>query len=320
VADAGDVDGDGRRDIVIDSLVFSGQTYALISTLGGAPLSWFGYSCHAGDVNSDGYADEIFVAGDGEGGQLILMGPDSDADGRAAPCDNCPNVANSNQLDQDNDGIGNACDNCPSLANANQLDTDGDGKGDACDNCPTVANSNQADADADGLGDACDNCTDTDHDGFGNPGYPANTCAVDNCPNTPNGLQTDTDLDGKGNACDNCPSVANSDQADSDADGVGNLCDNCPNKANPNQADANHDGIGDACCCVDRTGNVDCDLNDGADISDLSALIDNLYITFAPLCCPKEANVDGLSGTDISDLSALINYLYINFTLPAACL
>lgn len=72
-------------------------------------------------------------------------------------------------------------------------------------------------------------------------------------------------------------------------------------------------------CCVNLTGNVDCDPGDGSDISDLSALIDNLYISFVPLCCTAEANVDGQPGIDISDLSALIDYLYISFTRPAAC-
>jgi hypothetical protein len=73
-------------------------------------------------------------------------------------------------------------------------------------------------------------------------------------------------------------------------------------------------------CCVGLTGNVDCDPSDGCDISDLTALIDNLYITFTPLCCTEEANIDGQPGIDISDLSALIDYLYISFTPPAACL
>jgi hypothetical protein len=75
-------------------------------------------------------------------------------------------------------------------------------------------------------------------------------------------------------------------------------------------------------CCVGLTGNVDCDALDGVDISDLSALIDFLYISFTPLCCPAEANTDGdlLGGIDISDLSALIDYLYISFTPPAACM
>jgi hypothetical protein len=75
-------------------------------------------------------------------------------------------------------------------------------------------------------------------------------------------------------------------------------------------------------CCVALTGNVDCDPGDGVDISDLSGLIDFLYISFAPLCCLGEANIDGDlgGGIDISDLSALIDYLYISFTPPASCL
>lgn len=61
-----------------------------------------------------------------------------DLDGDAVPdnCDNCVDVANSNQGDADSDGVGDLCDNCPSEANADQLDCDLDGIGDVCDaNC-----------------------------------------------------------------------------------------------------------------------------------------------------------------------------------------
>jgi autotransporter-associated beta strand protein len=107
-----------------------------------------------------------------------------------------------------------------------ELDSDGDQIADTCDNCPDDFNSDQTDTDGDEIGDACDTCVDTDGDGFGNPGFAANTCATDNCP-----------------------SVHNATQDDSDDDGVGDVCDNCPNEFNPGQADADADGVGDACFC-----------------------------------------------------------------------
>lgn len=71
---------------------------------------------------------------------------DLDGDGTVDSQDNCPNIANPNQLDTDSDGLGNACDG----------DDDGDGKFDEDDNCPLVANPGQLDSDGDGVGNACD--------------------------------------------------------------------------------------------------------------------------------------------------------------------
>jgi hypothetical protein len=162
-------------------------------------------------------------------------------------------------------------------------DGDVDGVANANDNCATVANPGQQDADHDNVGDACDTCTDTDGDGFGNPGFPANTCPADNCPDVSNASQSDADHDGIGDACDtctdtdgdgfgdpgfpantcavdNCPGVPNADQTDTDHDGLGDACDpdidndgvlnaadNCPYVYNPDQADFDLDHIGDAC-------------------------------------------------------------------------
>jgi hypothetical protein len=120
-------------------------------------------------------------------------------------------------------------------------DTDGDGIRDERDNCPLTANPGQQNADGDSSGDACDLCTDIDGDGYGNPGFAANTCALDNCPSIANAAQTDTDGDGLGNACDNCPLVANPSQEDVDNDGVGDACDTDPRLSVSNKPSDPHD-------------------------------------------------------------------------------
>jgi hypothetical protein len=81
-------------------------------------------------------------------GSGVRMGIDRDLDTVLDGLDNCPAIANTNQLDSDNDLIGNLCedadsdgvldgvDNCPLISNASQIDTDNDGRGDACTGLP----------------------------------------------------------------------------------------------------------------------------------------------------------------------------------------
>lgn len=219
--------------------VVSGGTVTLVLVDGGA-----------GD--SDGEANGV-IRDPGAPAKTLPQRADGDGDGVPNGRDNCPVVANTDQLDTDGDGAGDACD----------ADDDGDGVEDGADNCPVLANADQADADADGTGDACD--ADTDGDGRLN--------FEDNCPGVANADQADLDTDGEGDACDadvdgdlasngadNCPVVSNPDQADLDGDGAGDACDadddgdgagdaadNCPVLANPDQTDLDGDGAGDAC-------------------------------------------------------------------------
>jgi sugar lactone lactonase YvrE len=178
-------------------------------------------------------------------------------------------------------------------------DSDGDSYLDINDNCPGEPNPDQVDSDQDWVGDQCDDCTDTDGDGYGNPGFPANTCEVDYCPD----LYTVTN-------------------EDTDSDGIGDDCDNCPDVANPGQEDVNQNLIGDVCegCCVGRVGDANGAGGDEPTIGDISTMIDALFISGNPgvIPCLAEGDVNqsgaiNPAATDItiSDISALIDYLFI---------
>lgn len=242
----------------------------------------------------------------GDVAYVVFDQDDTDNDGFADGCDNCPNNRNPNQEDLDGDGIGDICDgdvdgdgvdntqdNCPLIANSDQADGDGDGVGDACegdfdgdgfrdpeDNCPLNYNPAQADRDDDGVGDLCDICPDdadpdqldTDEDDLGD--------GCDNCPDDANENQLDGDEDSVGDACDNCLEVANDDQADADEDGIGDACDNCPDETNDDQLDADQDGVGDACDNCPAKANPNQTDSDGDARGDAC---DN---------CPQDANTD----------------------------
>jgi hypothetical protein len=239
--------------------------------------------------------------------------PDTDGDGIPDDEDNCPLVANPNQIDSDGDGTGDACetvqdtdndgipdttDNCPLIPNPNQEDSDGDGIGDVCepdadgdgvpdddDNCPLTPNPDQSDGNGNGIGDACDSETDGD-------GVPDDD---DNCPLTPNQTQIDGDGDGVGNACDNCASVANPTQQDFDGDGTGDACedsdgdgifdheDNCPVTPNANQADSDQDDAGNACDNCPSESNPDQADSDDDGLGDV---------------CDDDADDDGIQDED----------------------
>jgi len=216
---------------------------------------------------------------------------DTDNDLVPDEADNCPAIANADQLDSDSDGAGDVCDpcpldslndidgdgycgdvdDCPTMYDPEQFDNDLDGVGDICDNCHNVANPDQIDTDGDGYGDACDDCTDSDGDGFGDPGFANNQCPDDNCPYIDNPDQTDFDNDGVGDICDGC--------IDTDGDGFGDpgynnpycMDDNCPSVANPDQHDYDQDGLGDSCdnCpYVDNADQADSDLDGVGDVCD----------------------------------------------------
>ncbi|MFZ5980466.1 MAG: hypothetical protein ACOYVF_07515 [Candidatus Zixiibacteriota bacterium] len=73
-------------------------------------------------------------------------------------------------------------------------------------------------------------------------------------------------------------------------------------------------------CCTGFTGNVNCSVDDNPDISDITRLIDFLYLSHASLCCADEADVNGSGGDpDISDITRLIDFLYLSGTPLPDC-
>lgn len=299
----------GEYDVVVTRLNASLTNIDYSTYLGGAGSD----KCHAvavadttiiylvGETGSADFPVKRALQGGAGGGNeaylSLVIGDciDTDEDGVCDVDDNCPEMANTDQLDSDLDEVGNVCDPCP-------LDGDNDADGDGfCaneDNCPDLNNPGQLDPDGDGYGELCDNC-----------------------PEDFNPNQTDTDEDGIGDSCDWCP---NDFFNDIDADSICGDIDNCPGTFNPDQTDLDSNGIGDVCegCCVGSTGNVDCETPESVDIADLTRLINYLFVNFQPLCCPGEANMDGSTDgvVDISDLNSLINHLFVTFEPLLPCL
>jgi PKD repeat protein len=72
-------------------------------------------------------------------------------------------------------------------------------------------------------------------------------------------------------------------------------------------------------CCEGVTGDADCSGGE-PDISDITRLIDYLYLSHKPLCCLEEADVNASGGEpDISDITYLIDHLYLSHKALKPC-
>ena len=74
-------------------------------------------------------------------------------------------------------------------------------------------------------------------------------------------------------------------------------------------------------CCQGLTGNIDQDPGGVVNLTDLTQLVNSLFVTFDPLPCVEAANTNGdpLGEVTLSDLTVLVNSLFVTFVPTAPC-
>ena len=85
------------------------------------------------------------------------------------------------------------------------------------------------------------------------------------------------------------------------------------------QSSVSDTGTFDLSCCEGMTGDVNWD--GSPTLTDLTLLVNSLFVTFLPVDCSAEANTNGdaICSLTLTDLTALVNHLFVTFQDLAMC-
>lgn len=72
-------------------------------------------------------------------------------------------------------------------------------------------------------------------------------------------------------------------------------------------------------CCEGTTGNLNCDSQEMVNLTDLTLLVNILFVTFETPCCFEEADINQDTNLSLTDLTQLVNYLFVTFEPLPAC-
>ncbi len=83
-------------------------------------------------------------------------------------------------------------------------------------------------------------------------------------------------------------------------------------------------GTSSGCCGLyasGYTGNTDCSTDGKRNLSDITRLIDRVYLSKLALCCEENGNVDGdaMAKLNLGDITKLIDNIYLSKTETAMC-